>query len=163
MIEIRQLQEDDYVRVREIYQQGIDTGDATFETAPKTWQDWNQAMLPICRIVAVANGSVVGWAALSSVSDRCVYTGVAELSIYVDSAARGTGVGSKLMVAIVSVSEDSGIWTLQSGIFPENRASIKLHEKHGFRLVGIRHRLGIHKGRWRDVAAYERRSDSVGI
>ncbi len=163
MIEIRALQENDYPFVSQIYQQGIDTGNATFETAPKTWQDWNAAALPICRIVAVLHGSVVGWAALFSVSDRCVYAGVAELSVYVDTSVRSKGVGSELMVAIISDSEKNGFWTLQSGIFPENQASIRLHEKYGFRLVGIRHRLGNDKGRWRDVATYERRSDIVGI
>jgi phosphinothricin acetyltransferase len=113
--------------------------------------------------VAVSEGRVVGWAALSPVSDRCVYGGVAEVSIYVAEEARGSGVGSKLLQKLIAESEDHGIWTLQAGVFPENEPSTALHEKHGFRVVGRRQRLGKLRGRWQDVLLLERRSERVGI
>ncbi len=149
--------------VRRIYEAGIAGGDATFETASPEWEDWDAGHLPECRLVASLGDEVAGWAALSGVSDRCVYGGVAEVSVYVDPAFTGRGVGSGLMAALVAASEDAGLWTLQAGIFPENAASIALHHKHGFRTVGIRERLGRGNGRWRDVALLERRSDRVGV
>ncbi|MBI4500971.1 MAG: N-acetyltransferase [Gemmatimonadetes bacterium] len=149
-------------RVLAIFAEGIATGDATFETAVPTWEKWDQGHLPKCRLVARAGPDVLGWAALSPVSDRCAYGGVAEVSVYVASAARGKGVGRKLLAELVKASEEAGLWTLQAGIFPENRASVALHLAAGFREVGRREKLGRLKGRWRDVLMLERRSTVVG-
>ncbi len=160
---IAPLTDADWLAVRAIYADGIATGDATFETTAPDWADWDSGHLAEARIVAREAGEVVGWAALSPVSDRCVYGGVAEVSVYVAGAAGGRGVGSALLRALVAASEDAGIWTLQAGIFPENQASIALHRRHGFRPVGVRERLGRHHGRWRDVALLERRSSRVGV
>jgi len=162
VIEIKTLEPDDYPRVKQIYQQGIDTGDATFETTTKDWEDWDAQMLPYCRLVATEKESVLGWAALSAASDRCAYQGVAEISVYVAAEARGKGIGHSLLANLITSSEDNGIWTLQAGIFSENEPSIKLHLKHGFRLLGVRQRLGELHGRWRDVAFLEKRSQVVG-
>jgi phosphinothricin acetyltransferase len=142
-----------------IYQLGIDEGNATFETAAPTWQGFDDSHLPEHRFVAVEDsGSVLGWVAAVPVSDRCVYAGVVEHSVYVHPQARGQGVGAALLAALVRSTETAGIWTLQSGIFPENSASLALHERAGFRRVGIRERLGRHHGQWRDVVLVERRS-----
>ena len=149
--------------VREIYQQGIATGNATFETQAPTWDAWNAGHLTHSRLVATdAAGQVLGWAALSPVSGRCVYGGVAEVSVYVADAARGQGVGRQLLAALVAESEKNGIWTLQAGIFPENTASIHLHETQGFRVLGRRERIGKLAGVWRDTVLLERRSAVVG-
>ncbi len=153
----------DWPAVREIYAQGITTGDATFEISAPEWADWDIGHLGAPRLVAREGADVVGWAALSPVSDRCVYGGVAEVSVYVAAEVAGRGVGSALMRALIAASEEAGIWTLQAGIFPENEASIALHRRHGFRPVGIRERLGRHHGRWRDVALLERRSSRIGV
>ncbi len=153
----------DWAAVREIYSQGIASGDATFETEAPAWEEWDRGHLATARLVAREGAEVVGWAALSPVSDRCVYGGVAEVSVYVASDASGRGVGTALMRALIAASEEAGIWTLQAGIFPENEASIALHRRHGFRPVGIRERLGQHNGRWRDVALLERRSSRIGV
>ncbi len=153
---------EDWPAVREIYRQGIATGDATFETAAPEWAEWDRGHLATARLLAREGREVVGWAALSAVSDRCVYGGVAEVSVYVATEAAGRGVGSALLRALVAASEEAGIWTLQAGVFPENEASIALHRRHGFRPVGIRERLGRHHGRWRDVAMLERRSSRIG-
>jgi phosphinothricin acetyltransferase len=160
---IRPMTEADAVAVLAIYQAGIDTGHATFETVAPEWPAFDRSRLPDHRLVATDpdTGRVVGWAALSPVSDRCVYAGVAEDSVYVDEAARGRGVGGALLRALVESSERGGIWTLQTGIFPENTASVALHEKVGFRIVGRRERLGQHHGVWRDVLFLERRSPAV--
>lgn len=158
---IREMTPVDWAAVRDIYRQGIDTGDATFETEVPGWSHWNQDHLEECRLVAISDGQVVGWAALSPVSGRCVYGGVAEVSVYVAEESRGQGVGSALLQALVEASEKAGIWTLEAGIFPENVASIVLHEKCGFRRVGLRQRLGKLKGVWRDVLLLERRSLKV--
>jgi phosphinothricin acetyltransferase len=152
----------DWPAVRAIYEAGIATGDATFETAAPAWEAWDAAHRPDCRLVAWQGGQVLGWAALSPVSGRCVYAGVAEVSVYVAAAARRQGVGRTLLQALVAASEAAGIWTLQAGIFPENEASIALHKRCGFRAVGVRERLGELHGRWRDVVLMERRSDVVG-
>ncbi len=153
----------DWPAVRRIYEAGIASGDATFEAAAPDWEAWDADHLAHSRVVASNGADVVGWAALSPVSGRCVYGGVAEVSVYVDPAAAGRGVGSALLAALVAASEEAGIWTLQAGIFPENEASISLHSKHGFRVVGVRERLGRHDdGRWRDVVLLERRSATVG-
>jgi len=152
----------DWPEVSRIYQEGIETGEATFETDVPSWEEWDAAKLTICRLVATGGDSVVGWAALSPVSRRHVYRGVAEPSIYVGSVARGLGVGRELLAALIEASESAGIWTLQTAIFPENDVSIRLHEGLGFRIVGTRERIGSHHGRWRDVVLMERRSDRVG-
>ena len=150
--------------VRRVYLEGIATGNATFETEAPVWEAWDRAHRADGRIVALSeSGEVLGFAALSKVSDRCVYGGVAEVSVYVAATARGAGLGRRLLERLIRHSEDAGIWTLQAGIFPENAASISLHEKSGFRVVGVRRRLGRLAGRWRDVALLERRSERVGV
>src|SRR5208283_105020 len=161
--EIAAMTERDWEAVREIYLQGIATGIATFEKSVPDWKEWDERHLPACRLVAHSADKVVGWAALSRVSNRLVYQGVAEVSIYIAEEARGQGVGSKLLLALVEASEQNGIWTLQAGIFPENAASIKLHERAGFRVVGIRERLGCMNDRWRNIVLMERRSAVVGV
>ncbi len=152
----------DWPRVADIYQQGLDTGHASFETEVPPWETWDSSHLPAGRLVARKGSQVVGWAALSPVSSRCVYGGVAEVSVYVAQGARGAGVGSRLLTALVAASEQAGLWTLQAGIFPENTASLRLHYSCGFRRVGTRERLGEHNGVWRDVHLLERRSALVG-
>ena len=161
-VEIRPLRPDDWPTARTIYAEGIATGNATFETEPPAWEAWDAAHLRDIRLAAVAEGFVVGWAALSPVSARCVYAGVAEVSIYVARAARGRGVGGALLGALIAESETRGYWTLQAGIFPENEASLALHRKCGFRVLGRRERIGRMGGRWRDVLMLERRSAAVG-
>lgn len=163
MVSIRPFSKEDFPRVKAIYQQGIDTGLATFQTKAKEWDEWDSGLLPDCRLVAVVDHQVVGWAALSSVSNRCVYAGVAEVTVYVATEVSGKGIGSALLTALVEASENTGIWTLQAGIFSENKASIALHEKHGFTLLGIRKKLGKLHGEWKDIAFMERRSNSVGV
>jgi L-amino acid N-acyltransferase YncA len=148
--------------VRAIYEEGIATGDATFETAAPAWADWDRGHLPGHRLVATRDGRVVGWAALSPISDRCAYAGVAEASVYVAAAAAGRGVGRALLDRLVAGAEAAGIWTVQAGVFPENRASLALHRRCGFRTVGVRERLGRLDGRWRDVVLLERRSPMIG-
>jgi phosphinothricin acetyltransferase len=159
---IRVLAAEDWASVRSIYLAGFATGQATFETEAPTWDYWNDAHLPAPRIVATANNTIVGWAALSHVSRRPVYSGVAEVSVYVDAAVRGHGVGSLLLETLVNESEKNGIWTLQASIFPENTASISLHKACGFRRVGTRQRIARMKGVWRDTVLFERRSLLVG-
>lgn len=161
-VEIRPMEASDWERVAEIYAGGIATGHATFETEVPSYESWDRSHLEVCRLVAEDGGRVAGWAALSPVSDRCVYGGVAEVSIYVDADARGKGVGTALFRRLIECSEARGFWTLQAGIFPENEASVRLHEKLGFRRVGLRERLGELDGEWRDVLLLERRSDRVG-
>jgi len=151
----------DWPAVREIYGQGIATGDATFEKNPPELETWDRGHLASCRLVVREGEEIAGWAALSPVSGRCVYAGVAEVSVYVRASARGQGIGLKLLEALVEESEKSGIWTLQAGIFPENVASIAIHHKAGFRTVGTREKLGCMNGRWRDVVLMERRSNVV--
>jgi L-amino acid N-acyltransferase YncA len=144
-----------------IYLEGIATGNATFETGAPSWEDWDAAHLPGLRLVALRGEDVLGWAALSPVSERCVYAGVAEGSVYVAEAARGHGVGRRLLEELIRRSEEAGIWTIQTGIFPENEASLRLHERVGFRRVGVRERLGRLHGVWRDVVFLERRSGAI--
>lgn len=160
---IRAMTPDDWPQVRAIYQEGIDTGDATFETRAPEWEGWDGKFLPAPRLVAVEEETVLGWAALGSVSDRCVYGGVAEVVVYVGSMARSKGLGTRLLKALAEASEEAGIWTLQAGIFPENTGSVRIHEKCGFRIVGTRERLGKMGDRWRDVLLLERRSERVGL
>jgi len=158
-VTIRPLDPRDWPSVKSIYMEEIATGNATFETDAPEWEAWNAGHLPEGRLAAEADGEVVGWAALSRVSGRCVYAGVAEVSLYVVSAMRGKGVGKALLGALIRESEAAGFWTLQAGIFPENAASLALHKRFGFRIVGTRERIGkMHDGRWRDVVFLERRS-----
>jgi phosphinothricin acetyltransferase len=152
----------DWEDVRRIYLEGIADGNATFETEAPSWEKWDASHRPAPRLVARESGSTVGWAALSSVSSREAYHGVAEVSVYVAAGARGRGVGRALLTELVRRSEESGVWTLQAGIFPENTASLALHRVCGFRTVGRRERLGRLAGVWRDVMLLERRSDRVG-
>lgn len=153
----------DWEAAAAIYRQGIATGNATFEQEAPAWAAWDRGHLPAPRLAARgASGALLGWAALSPVSGRCVYAGVAEVSVYVAEAARGQGVGRALLAALVAASEAAGIWTLQAGIFPENAASVALHHRCGFRTVGRRERLGRMGGVWRDVLLLERRSAVVG-
>ena len=144
-----------------IYQAGIDEGDATFETQAPDWPEFTAAKLPGHRFVASHGADVLGWVAVSPVSGRCVYAGVVEHSVYVHPAARGRGIGRLLLGALIASTEAAGIWTIQSGIFPENAASLTLHQAAGFRVVGTRERIGRHRGRWRDVVLIERRSPAV--
>lgn len=162
-IQIGSMSPDDWNDVRRIYLEGIATGDATFETDAPAWDRWDATHRPGERFVARGGGAVLGWAALSPVSDRCVYGGVAEVSVYVAAAARGNGLGVALLQRLIDASEEAGVWTLQAGIFPENRASVALHERLGFREVGRRERLGKLKGVWRDVLLLERRSARSGV
>jgi L-amino acid N-acyltransferase YncA len=148
--------------VRRIYEEGLATGEATLETEVPGWEVWDRSHLAVGRLVAVVDGEVVGWAALSPVSRRCVYGGVAEVSVYVSAQHRRRGMGLALLRGLIERSEAAGIWTLEAGIFPENAASLALHEKAGFREVGRRERLGSLRGKWRDVLLLERRSKTVG-
>jgi phosphinothricin acetyltransferase len=161
MAELAELRPEDWPAVASIYDEGIRSGDATFETEVPDWDAWDKAHLPDHRLVARLDGKVVGWAALAPVSHRAVYAGVAEVSVYVASQEHGKGIGRTLLEALVESSEHAGIWTLQAGIFPENEASIALHEACGFRAVGRRERLGKRDGAWRDVVLLERRSPYV--
>jgi L-amino acid N-acyltransferase YncA len=149
--------------VQRIHLEGIATGHATFATEPEPWAVWDASHLDTPRLVAVAEGKTVGWCALSPVSSRCVYAGVAEVSVYVAQNQRGMGIGRALMEALIEGSEARGIWTLQSGIFPENAPSLALHEAVGFVVVGRRQKLGQMAGVWRDILLLERRSGVVGV
>ena len=153
----------DWTQVRIIYEAGVVTGQATFETEIPEWEQWDSDHIQQCRLVARANDQVLGWAALSPVSRRKVYSGVAEVSIYIADDVRGQGVGNRLMAALVEESERQGFWTLQSSIFPENRASVSLHLKHGFREMGRRERIAKRDDIWRDTILFERRSAVVGL
>jgi L-amino acid N-acyltransferase YncA len=159
---VRDLQPGDWPAVRAIYEDGIRSGDATFETETPLWEAWD-AKHPRLRLVAERDGAVVGWAALSPESPRRCYRGVGGVSVYVGEAARGDGVGRLLLERLVERSEDEGYWTLTAGIFPENEASLRLHRACGFREVGVRERLGESGGIWRDVVLLERRSTRIGV
>jgi L-amino acid N-acyltransferase YncA len=159
---IQALRAEHWDAVSRIYAEGIATGHATFESEVPSWERWDAAHLADHRLVALGEGEVVGWAALSPVSTRPVYSGVVEESVYVAEQARGVGVGRALLEALIAGADASGIWTIQTGIFPENEASVRLHERVGFRVVGVRERLGRHDGVWRDVLFLERRSPAVG-
>ncbi len=157
------MRDSDWPVVREIYRAGIATGDATFQTEVPEWPEWDAGHLRHSRLTIGEGKAVTGWAALSPVSRRECYAGVAEVSIYVAEQHRGRGLGRRLLSALVVESEANGIWTLQAAIFPENRASIALHEGRGFRQVGIRERIAQRDGRWRDTVLVERRSRTVGL
>ena len=146
-----------------IYEESIRTGDATFETRVPSWEEWDQAHLAACRFVTVVDDGVAGWAALSPVSGRCIYSGVAEVSVYVSQSYQRHGIGSALLDRLIQSSEAEGIWTLQAGILPENKASIRLHQKLGFRVVGIREKIGKMDQLWRDVLLLEKRSKKSGV
>jgi L-amino acid N-acyltransferase YncA len=161
-IELGGMTAADWDGVRAVYLEGISSGDATFETEAPAWEKWDAAHALHCRLVARSHDMIAGWAALSPVSSRRVYAGVAETSVYVAAGFRGKGVGRALLGALVACSEEHGVWTLQAGIFPENVASLALHRRWGFREVGRRERLGKMRGRWRDVVLLERRSGRVG-
>jgi L-amino acid N-acyltransferase YncA len=159
---IDEMHAEDWQQVRSIYLEGIATGDATFETDAPQWERWDQTHLQFARLVVRDGEMISGWAALSPVSSRAVYAGVAEVSLYVSAGQRGKGIGRLLLTHLIEESEKNGIWTLQAGIFPENMASFVLHQKFGFREVGRRQKLGKLNGRWRDVMMLERRSQNVG-
>jgi len=158
---IRELRADDWPAVAAVYEEGIRTRNATFETAAPSWQAWDAGHLPEPRIVAELDGEVVGWAALAPYSRRRCYAGVADESVYVAERVRGRGIGRALLEALVARSEAVGFWTLQAGIFPENKGSLALHESCGFRRVGVLERIGRLDGVWRDVVLLERRSGAV--
>ena len=160
-MQIRKLSKADYPFVKEIYQFGIDTGHATFETRAPEWEVWDQKFLETFRVLANENNGITGWAALSAISDRCVYAGVCEISCYVHPAHHSRGIGKILLERLISDSEENNIWTLQAGIFPENIPSIQLHKKLGFREVGYREKIGKMNGCWRNVLLFERRSKII--
>lgn len=160
---IRPMNAADWPEVAEIYRQGIETGHATFEREVPSWEEWNRRHVRTCRLVALSDGEIAGWAALSPVSERCVYAGVAEVSVYVKDTFRGQKIGSRLLGKLIVESEENGFWTLQAGIFPENLASVSMHESLGFRQTGIREKIGRLNGEWRDTLLLERRSRTVGI
>ncbi|WP_281227909.1 GNAT family N-acetyltransferase [Flavobacterium aquiphilum] len=157
-MDIRKLLTTDWDQVKMIYEKGIATGNATFQTSAPSWEEWDKSHLNNCRIVAETDGILTGWAALTPVSSRCVYAGVAEVSVYVDPAYSGKGIGLALLNELVALSEAEGLWTVQAGIFPENTASLRIHEKAGFRILGVREKIGKQNGIWRDTVLLERRS-----
>ena len=163
MIGIIPMQSLHWNEVKRIYEEGIATRNATFESSPPSWEIWDAAHLKNCRLVAVDGDYIAGWAALTLVSDRCVYAGVAEVSVYVDQNFRGKKIGSLLLQQLIINSENEGIWTLQAGIFPENESSLTLHEKYGFKIIGKRERIGKMDNVWRDTLLLERRSKTVGL
>lgn len=160
---VDQMKDSDWQAVRSIYEEGIATGNATMVTGALGWEEWSTSHLRSCRLAARSEGEVIGWAALSPVLSECAYSGVAGVSVYVAASARGQGVGKALLRALVEESESAGLWTLQARIFPENVASVALHESCGFRTVGVRQRIGKLNDVWRDVILMERRSKVVGI
>ena len=162
-VRIAAMTDDHASAVLAIYQAGIDEGNATFETAAPAWAAFDAAKLPEHRLIALdeTTGAVLGWAAVSAVSDRCVYSGVVEHSVYVHPDARGRGAGRALLTGLIASTEAAGIWTIQSGVFPENTASLALHARCGFRTVGTREKIGRHHGVWRDVLSIERRSPLI--
>jgi L-amino acid N-acyltransferase YncA len=160
-VTIEKLRPQHWPEVARVYEDGIATGNATFETEVPAWEAWDSFHLPEHRFVALRDGTVVGWAAVSPVSDRCVYGGVVENSVYVAETVRGQGVGQRLLEELIASTEAAGIWTIEAGMFPENEGSIRLHERVGFEVVGRRKRLGKLGGEWRDVLLLERRSPSV--
>ena len=163
MVQIIDMEPRHWEAVEKIYLEGIATEQATFQTASPGWEEWDSSHTTNCRLVAIENDEVFGWAALTPVSGRCVYAGVAEVSVYVAEEARGKGIGKKLLEALVARSEVNGYWTLQAGIFPENSASIRLHQHAGFRIMGTRERIGKMQGVWRDTVMLERRSNLIGV
>ncbi|GAB2837998.1 GNAT family N-acetyltransferase [Ferruginibacter profundus] len=162
-MEIKTMLPEHWPSVKKIYEEGIATGNATFQATAPEWEEWDTSHVKNSRLVAVENNEVLGWAALTAVSGRCVYAGVAEVSVYVAAAARGNGMGKKLLTALIEQSEKNNFWTLQAGIFPENESSIKIHEDCGFRIIGRREKIGKMGNSWRDTLLLERRSTITGI
>ncbi|SKB94457.1 phosphinothricin acetyltransferase [Soonwooa buanensis] len=162
-METKTITKDNFPELVEIYRQGLATNIATFQNDLPVWQDWDKGHLDFCRISIYENNEMLGWTALSPVSSRCVYSGVAEVSVYVATIARGKGIGEMLLNELIKESELNEIWTLQSGIFAENIDSLKLHEKCGFRIVGYREKIGKKNGVWKDNILMEYRSKIVGI
>ena len=162
-INFRPMTAEDWTSVAEIYKQGIETGNATFQQEIPTWDDWNNGHIKSCRIIAEINNEIVGWAALIAVSGRCVYAGVTEVSVYIANKYRGQKIGTKLLDKLIIESENEKLWTLQAGIFPENFTSLKIHEELGFRKIGHREKIGKMNGIWRDTVLLERRSKLIGI
>lgn len=162
-IEIKNMLPEHWKEVSKIYMDGIETGMATFETDVPKWKIWDSDHLKQCRIIAILDNQIVGWAALSPVSSRCVYGGVGEVSVYIAKGFHGKKIGEKLLRKLVTESEKNGLWTLQSGVFPENIASIKIHEKVGFRKIGYKEKIGKFDGVWKDNILLERRSKTIGI
>ena len=162
-ITFREMKATDWMSVAEIYKEGIETGIATFQQIVPTWEEWNAAHVLDCRIVAEVDNEISGWAALSSVSARAVYSGVAEVSVYVGNKYREQQIGTKLLESIIHESECHGYWTLQSGIFPENSASIAIHKKSGFREIGYREKVAKMNDVWRNTILFERRSTVTGV
>lgn len=160
---IREMNPNDSTRILEIYKMGLDTRNATFETNVPSWTDWDSKHLEHSRFVYVENDKILGWVALSPVSTRKVYEGVVEVSVYIDTNSLGKGIGSKLMERVIISSEMHGIWTLYSSVFPENTATLKLHDKFGFRIIGIREKIAQLDNIWRDTVLLERRSKKIGI
>lgn len=160
---IKPMTRDSWEEVARIYESGIATKNSTFQTTAPDWDSWDNAHRKDCRLIALIDNKIIGWAALSPVSSRCVYAGVAEVSVYIDIQYRGKGIGTELMKSLINESELNGIWSLQAGIFPENTGSIKLHHQNGFRTIGIKHRVGKMDNTWRDVVMLERRSNIIGI
>jgi L-amino acid N-acyltransferase YncA len=161
-VTVRPMHAGDADRVLAIYQAGLDGGDASFEIVAPTWAAFDAGKLPEHRLVAMdAAGSVLGWVAVAPTSTRPAYAGVVEHSVYVDASARGRGIARLLLESLIHSTEAAGIWTIESGVFPENTASLAMHERAGFRVVGIRERIGRHYGRWRDVVLLERRSPVI--
>ena len=161
VMKIRNLLPSDWDSVKSIYEKGIATDNATFQTSAPSWEEWDSSHLGTCRVIAEENGSLLGWAALTPVSSRCVYAGVAEVSVYVHPEQSGKGIGLALLEALVTLSEAEGIWTLQAGIFPENIGSLRIHEKAGFRTLGVREKIEKQNGVWRDTVLLERRSNKI--
>ena len=159
----RPIETDDWEIVAEIYKQGIETNNATFQQVIPTWDEWNKGHLRNCRIIALVDQKIVGWAALTPISGRCVYAGVAEVSVYVANNFRGQSIGKMLLNKLIIESEKGNFWTLQAGIFPENIPSLTIHEKLGFRKVGYRENIGKLNGKWRDTVLMERRSKNIGL
>jgi phosphinothricin acetyltransferase len=160
---ITTLRPDHWPSVKVIYEQGIATGQAAFQNDSPEWDEWNASHLTHSRLVAIQDDAVIGWAALTPVSGRCVYAGVAEVSVYIAPGHRGQKIGQTLLQALIDSSELHNLWTLQSSIFPENRASVHIHDKCGFRLVGIREKIGQQNGVWRNTVILERRSATIGV
>ncbi len=161
-MDIKPMQPEHWPLVKKIYEEGIATGNATFQTTAPEWEEWDAAHVKNSRLVFIDNDEVSGWAALTAVSGRCVYAGVGEVSVYVATNARGKGIGKKLLHALIAESEKNNFWTLQAGIFPENESSIKIHEDCGFRIIGRREKIGQMNGVWRDTLLLERRSTVTG-
>jgi L-amino acid N-acyltransferase YncA len=162
-MQIIPMQPEHWPSVKAIYEAGLDTGNASFQSSAPSWEEWDSAHLKHSRLIAIVDNQVAGWAALTPVSGRCVYAGVAEVSVYVAPLSRGLGIGEDLLWALIEESEKNGLWTLQAGIFPENIASIRIHEKTGFRQVGFREKIGQMNGIWRDTILLERRSKTVAL